>query len=177
MRVRLSAQADEPVATRFSLWSIAGRKTLVHDGRRLLLTDSDLETVRRVGVDAALTHGMRYGYLLPSGHRLTQYQGALSEAVALVTHSAVAGRWIQRPPRDALVTMRTLQALDGAYAGASHRAIASVIFGESLTVRDWTPDGDLRAQLRHLLRRGRELRDGGYRRLLKGTASPGSADL
>ena len=149
----------------------------MHDGRRLVLTDSDLETVRRVGVDAELTHGMRYGYLLPSGHRMTQYQAALREAVALVTHPAAAGRWIQRPPRDALVTMRTLQALDGAHAGASQRAIASVIFGDSLVARGWAPDGDLRAQLRHLLRRGRELRDGGYRRLLKGTASPDSAEL
>ena len=170
--MRLSAHADEPVATRFSLWSIAGRKNLVHDGRRLLLTDSELETIRRVGVDPELSHGMRYGYLVPSGHRLSQYRDALGDAIALVTHPHVLGHWLPRPQRDAMLSMRTLQGLDAAEVGTSHRAIASVIFGEPITSQRWTPDGELRAQVRHLLRRGRYLRDGGYRSLLRQAGSP-----
>lgn len=165
--MRLSPHADEPIATRFSLWAIHGRKAIVHDGCRLLLTDSALEAIRRVGIDAELEHGMRYGYLVPSGRRVSQYEAALRDAVALVSEAAASGHWLERPSREALVAMFTLQALDGAAAGASQRVIAAALFGDAVTDQRWTPDGELRAQVRHLLKRGRELRDGGYRRLLR----------
>jgi len=74
------------------------------------------------------------------------------------------------PTREAIVQMRTLQALDGALLGASHRAIAAVLFGYKEGVLRWHADGDVRARVRHLVRRGRALMDGGYRGLL--TSSP-----
>ena len=44
--------------------------------------------------------------------------------------------------------------------------IAAALFGEAAVGARWSHDGDLRAQVRHLIRRGRKLVDGGYRTLL-----------
>jgi len=62
--------------------------------------------------------------------------------------------------------MRALQALDGALASASHRDIGESIFGPEAMTSRWHADSELRAQLRHLIRRGRALMNGGYRTLL-----------
>ena len=59
-----------------------------------------------------------------------------------------------------------LQALDGAAAGASHREIAMAIHGDKWVSRRWTPDGELRAGIRYLLKRGARLVAGDYRRLI-----------
>jgi hypothetical protein len=74
------------------------------------------------------------------------------------------------PTREAIVQMRTLQALDGALLGASHRDIAAALFGYKEGVLRWHADGDVRARVRHLVRRGRSLMNGGYLALL--TSSP-----
>jgi hypothetical protein len=68
--------------------------------------------------------------------------------------------------REAIVHMRTLQALDGVLFNASYRAIAAALFGYKEGVLRWHADGDVRARVRHLVRRGRTLMDGGYRALL-----------
>jgi len=62
--------------------------------------------------------------------------------------------------------MRALQALDGAQAGASQREIASVLFGEEVVAARWGTDSELRAQVRHLIRRARAYMRGDYRRLV-----------
>jgi hypothetical protein len=69
--------------------------------------------------------------------------------------------------------MRCLQAADGADAGASHRAIASMLFGNDSTDARWDSDGDLRNQIRFLLRRARRLIGGDYLRLLSQDAVSG----
>jgi hypothetical protein len=61
--------------------------------------------------------------------------------------------------------MRILQALDAALARASHREIAAAVFSQARVSQRWSADGELRAQVRHLIRRGEELTTGGYRRL------------
>jgi hypothetical protein len=75
----------------------------------------------------------------------------------------------RRPTRLALTHMRSLQALDGALASASHRDIGEAIFGPEAMRSRWHADSELRAQLRHLIRRGRRLMNGGYRTLLAGS--------
>jgi hypothetical protein len=60
----------------------------------------------------------------------------------------------------------TLQALDGAAAGASHRDIARALFGARRIAEHWNPDGHLRARVRYCLKRGRALIQGGYRQLI-----------
>ena len=174
--VRLSPYADEPVALRFSLWSFRGRKALVHDGRRLLLTGSARSAIRRVHIDNELSHGMRFGYLVPSGRKGSQYQAALADAIALGSDRSREAHWMERPSRDAVFAMHALQALDGAAARASQRAIAAALFGSGATQKGWTPDGDLRAKVRYLLKRARALRDGGYRALLQTSANTDRAD-
>jgi hypothetical protein len=41
------------------------------------------------------------------------------------------------------------------------------VFGTVAVEREWSPDGELRAQVRYYLRRGRALSNGGYRALLQ----------
>ena len=75
-----------------------------------------------------------------------------------------------RPDRVALAHLRSLQALDGAFAGATQREIASVVFGQACVANSWHADGELRAQIRYLIRRGRAFISGGYVRLVYGAA-------
>jgi len=72
----------------------------------------------------------------------------------------------RRPTRLVLTHMRALQALDATLAGASHRDIGEAIFGSEAMMARWHADSELRAQVRHLIRRGRSLMNGGYRALL-----------
>jgi hypothetical protein len=64
--------------------------------------------------------------------------------------------------RVALLHLRALQALDASQAGASHRDIAQALFGLEAVVLRWHEDGELRAQVRHLLRRAEAYMAGGY---------------
>jgi hypothetical protein len=73
----------------------------------------------------------------------------------------------QRLERSGVTHARTLQALDGVSAGASQRDIAAAIFGDHRVQSHWTSDGELRAQVRYLLRRGKDWINGGYRSLLQ----------
>ena len=67
--------------------------------------------------------------------------------------------------RSALVHRAMLQALDGAAAGASQRDIAIAIWGRRAVLERWSSDGELRARVRYLLRRGHALVQGGYQKL------------
>ena len=64
--------------------------------------------------------------------------------------------------RAALLHLRALQALDASQAGGSHRDIAQALFGLEAIVLRWHEDGELRAQVRHLLRRAEFFMNGGY---------------
>ena len=64
--------------------------------------------------------------------------------------------------RAALLHLRALQALDASLAGASHRDIAQTLFGLEAVVQRWHEDSELRAQVRHLLRRAEEYMRGDY---------------
>lgn len=61
-----------------------------------------------------------------------------------------------------------LQALDGYLAKASQREIATGLFGRERVDADWShPGAHLRDQVRRAIRRGRDLIDGGYLKLLR----------
>jgi hypothetical protein len=70
-----------------------------------------------------------------------------------------------RPTPAALLELHTLQALDAALAGASSRETAAGLFGAEAVADGWYADGGLRSRVRRLVRRGRSLMRGGYRRL------------
>lgn len=77
----------------------------------------------------------------------------------------------RRGAAEPIITMQSLQALDGHLAGASERDIAIVIFGARMVMEKWNGDSELRAKVRYLIRRGRNLMNGGYRSLLWGAAA------
>lgn len=71
------------------------------------------------------------------------------------------------PPFAAKRLVTVLRAFDGVQAGASQRQIAEVLWGEAAVERNWDGASDcLRSQMQRLIRTGKQLVDGGYRRLL-----------
>jgi hypothetical protein len=72
--------------------------------------------------------------------------------------------------------MHALQALDGVRAGATQREIAEALFGVAEVESRWSADGELRAYVRHLIRRGRTYSNGGYRKLLGSDLLPRQGD-
>jgi len=173
-------EAAAPDAPVFALWRVPGRKQLAHDGHRLLLTAYRPEGMLRAALSPSLEHGMAYAHGLAAGARLRERWRAATttmerldgyygrEAVPAGVHAHAHGR----PDRIALLHMRSLQALDGLAAGATHREIAQALFGAAVVAERWHDLGELRAQVRRLARRGWALVDGGYRRLLQ-MAPPG----
>jgi hypothetical protein len=153
----------------FQLWHIPGRKQLMHDGKRLLLTTQLVNRKLRMAISPALEDGMAYAYAVRAGGQLRERWRAIEADLAMFDaasahHSAIA---TDRPGRTAMLHMRTLQALDGTLAGASQRCVAEVLFGITAVAERWYDDGDLRAQVRRLIRRGQTLMGGGYRHLLQ----------
>ncbi|GAC1627221.1 MAG: hypothetical protein NVS9B10_15960 [Nevskia sp.] len=164
-----------PEALLFRLWLLPGRKQLVHDGKRLLLTSQLAGRMLRMAVSPVLEDGMAYTYAVRAGCQLcARWRGVETELATLESANArFAAIATSRPNRTSLLHMRTLQALDGKRAGASQREIAEVLFGAAPVTASWNEDSDLRAQVRRLIRRGQALMNGGYRRLLDGTARRG----
>ena len=169
--VPLRADRDSPEDTQqFKLWHIPGRKVLVHDSRRLVLTTYVGHQVVRMAIDPKLEHGMPYAYAVRPGAQASQRWRAI-EAQLVTLGAETVGAAVPRPNRTGLAHMRSLQALDGARAGASQREIAQALFGEHEIGPRWHADSELRAQVRHLLRRGHAYVAGDYRRLLQPTAA------
>ena len=157
-----AAHANNAAARRFDLWRIPGRKRLALDGPDLALT-ADLSAQRmRLSLSGALVDGAGYASSAPVTPRLRgQLDAFNAQANALEGHTPQADP--ARPvTRAALLHLRALQALDASQAGASHRDIAQVLFGLEAVVLRWHEDGELRARVRHLLRRAEALMSGGY---------------
>ena len=157
-----AVHAHGAATRRFDLWRIPGRKRLVLDGHDLALT-ADLSALRmRLSLSGTLEDGGAYVGTVPLIPGLRgQLDGYREQAQAL------EGLAPQIPPvraatRAALLHLRALQALDASQAGASHRDIAQALFGLEAVVLRWHEDGELRAQVRHLLRRAKSLVNGGY---------------
>lgn len=160
----------------FQLWRFPGRKHLMHDGKRLLLTTQLVNCMLRMAISPALEDGMAYAYAVRAGCQLRERWRAIEAELAMFDASKVHRTAIAtgRPGRTSMLHMRTLQALDGTLAGASQRGVAKVLFGIAAVTEHWYEDSDLRAQVRRLIRRGQTLTGGGYRRLLQlGRAAQG----
>ena len=141
----------------FQLWRIPGRKHQALADRML-----------RMAISPALEDGMAYAYVVRAGCQLRERWRAIEAELAVLdaANARCAAITTNRPSRAAMLHMRTLQALDGTLAGASQRGVAEVLFGISAVAERWYDDGDLRAQVRRLIRRGQTLMGGGYHRLL-----------
>ncbi len=147
---------------RFDLWRIPGRKRLVMDGHDLALT-ADLSALRmRLSLSGTLEDGGAYVGAVPVTSSLRSQLDVLhGYAQALEGHAPQIPP-VRAPTRAALLHLRALQALDASQAGASHRDIAQALFGLEAVVLRWHEDGELRAQVRHLLRRAESFLNGGY---------------
>ena len=155
--VQLYPDADPPPdATTFAFWHIPGHKQLLHDGKGLALIARSPGRCLRFALAPGLEDGMAVAYAHRGG-------AAAYPPGGLAADAAPAAR--PRPPPAALLELHTLQALDATLAGASLREVAECLFGADAVVADWHADGELRARVRRLVRRGTALMRGGYRRL------------
>lgn len=154
-----------PNADVFEFWHIPGRKHLIHDGRRLLLATRLPGRCVRLALAPALENGMAYVYAIRACHPHDRRCRVLAGELDKLTAAYAAGLAKPRPLPSSLLELHTLQALDGTLAGASLRTVADVLFGTDAVVESWHADGDLRARVRRLVRRGKHLMRGGYRRL------------
>jgi hypothetical protein len=92
---------------------------------------------------------------------------AIRRLADLMTHGHLRPS-LYPPERRAARLARVLQALDGSLAGLSQRDIAIALFGEARVDRDWHhPHNYLRDHVRRAIIYGRELMEGGYRKLLR----------
>lgn len=160
--VPVAEPADEPG---FDLWQLPAPRRLLHDGRALRATIGDGD-IMRLRFAPTLRQGRPFAYQLPPGVSAASARRRALDGIAAIERSppkAVA----RAAQRNALVRMRTFTAFDGACAGASHRDIATALFGVEAVRARWSADGELRAQIRHLIGRGRKLVAGGYRLLLR----------
>lgn len=164
--VRLIPHSD-PTAQCFDLWAIPGRKSLTHEGEHLWLQGNSGRELVGLTLSPDMRNGEPFAYAMPAGAEHKQYRFTLETALGLLQRSrASTVTALNRPPRSATIHMRALQALDGTLAGATQRDIAVALFGEERVAEQWNPDSELRAQVRYLVQKGRELMEGGYRDLL-----------
>jgi hypothetical protein len=154
-----------PSSLKFSLWRIPGRKKLLHHGQRLELTSEGEGAPLRLSLAPGLDDDNPFAVSMPAHADLSAPLLATRRLIANLTTPAsrTLTRAVRRPTRLALTHMRALQALDAVYANASHRDIGEAIFGPKAVATRWHADSELRAQIRHLIRRGRTLMNGGYR--------------
>ncbi|MGB3288232.1 MAG: DUF2285 domain-containing protein [Burkholderiaceae bacterium] len=148
---------DAPV---FAFWRIPGHKQLIHDGKRLVLNAHVPQRCLRFALAPGLEDGMAVAYAVRPGSAAPPHDFA--DGMAQAASIAIAR---PRPTLAVLLELHTLQALDATLAGASLREVAEGLFGTDAVAADWHADGDLRARVRRLVRRGDALMRGGYRRL------------
>jgi hypothetical protein len=135
------------------------------DGRQHVLlragtTSLQLAISGHDGIIAPATLGLRLG--------CRDDIGALSEALAGL-EALLSARPAGAPPHWTAETERrrdALISLDCDRASLTLRATAVVIYGRQRVDRDW-PGKGLRDRIRRCRQRGRALRDGGYRDLLR----------
>lgn len=167
-----AAPDDDPdtISPLFDPWRFPGRKTIGHDGFRLALKLSRYGRSWHVHIADTLDAAEPFIFAVAPDERASARLREANDMLTMITgrHAGFVGR---RGSLEPVITMQSLQALDGHLAGASERDIAIAIFGERIVKEKWHSDSELRAKVRYLMRRGRALMNGGYRRLLWGTAA------
>lgn len=163
---RLVSDAN-PAAEHFALWALPGRKSLTTDDPHLRLHVDFGNQSFDLLVSEELHDGAGFACAVPISGNVASARSVLDPAFDLLRRPRTLTRnAVSRPSRGTVIYARALQALDGTLAGASQREIAAALFGEARVAADWSPDGELRAQVRYLIQRGRALMQDGYRTLL-----------
>lgn len=170
------ARRGDSIVPCFSLWQLPGRKRLsVEHPLNVRVTGCLGATDLTLTLDAGLLLGDAYAFRVAVSMASDEAAGVMDQVRDAMGAGAVKVTTSSRPlvNRSTLVHLRALQALDGLAAGASQRTLARVLFGAEAVTRRWTADGELRAQVRYLVRRATVLRDGGYRALLPSSSDRG----
>jgi len=167
--VRITA-LEHASGQEFELWKVESPRDLTHVGIHLELQFSRSRSPLRVHLDDSIEVGKPFAYVIRADKLLRARIASACRFSDALTRRRKAKNAPKTIPsnRRRLTHARTLQALDGEAAGASHREIAAAIFGADDVARRWSPDSELRAQVRYLLRRGRGFVNGQYRALLAG---------
>lgn len=167
--LQLYPDADPPPnPSAFEFWRIPGQKHLVHDGKRLILTARWPGNCVRLALTPGLEDGMAYLYAVRAGAALSarnRTHVAEWDKLAVLAEASPTVAIRSRPAPAALLELHTLQALDAVQADASLREVGEGLFGVDAVASGWHADGGLRSRVRRLVRRGRSLMHGGYRRL------------
>ncbi|VVE82992.1 DUF7011 domain-containing protein [Pandoraea sputorum] len=167
--LQLYPDADPPPGSdAFEFWRIPGRKHLIHDGKRLVLTARWPGYCVRLALAPGLADGMAYLYAVRAcAEPRARYRTITAELdmLAMVDVPVPVAAVRSRPTPAALLELHTLQALDATLAGASLRETAVGLFGAEAVAVGWYADSGLRSRVRRLVRRGQTLMHGGYRRL------------
>ncbi|MEV1530373.1 DUF2285 domain-containing protein [Pseudomonas aeruginosa] len=155
-----------PDSVAFDFWHLPGSKSLVHDGRRLLLTTRWPGCCLRLTLAPGLEQGMAYVHAVRAcASPCARFRAIAAELGRLAITADAAPLVAARPSSAALLELQTLQALDATLAGASLREVAAGLFGPAAVTDGWQADSGLRSKVRRLVRRGRTLMLGGYRHL------------
>lgn len=178
LHVRGSLLHRAPGSLGFDLWRVPGRKRLTLRSASLTLLAEMSSQFLQISLAGDLRDGDAYAVTVPLGPGLRTHLGTFNAQAMALQGEAPSGMQVRASSRAALLHLRALQALDGLQAGASQREIAQALFGPETVVQRWQADGELRAQVRHLLRRAEEYMRGGYRVLagVDRTAAPPPGD-
>jgi hypothetical protein len=152
----------------FSLWALPGKQRVSVSDRYWACFTSGAGKDVQLRLDRSVEEGKPYAYVIRADHQIHERLKTLSLMIERLTYIGTTKRTVtdESLNRRAQTHARTLQAIDGVQSGASHRNIAAAIFGVAEIAKRWTPDSELRAQVRYLIRRGMKLINGGYRSLL-----------
>lgn len=139
-----------------------GAKRLIHDGRHIQLTAFADNQPLHLTLAQDIRDGAPFEYVIGPGAQMEHAWRYVELHRRLAAGPQLPAPVVsRRPGRVALMHKSALQAFDGRAAGASQREIATHLFGAEPVAQNWSPDSELRAQVRHLLRRARALVDGG----------------
>lgn len=154
----------------FDLYQFGRLATVLRcpDGHEhLLLSDGVHHLQVEVTAGSLLDGPVRFRYEL-SGFKHIETKTLTLRRLLLLRRLGRFPRGLFPPERRARRWAMALQAFDAIQAGASHRDIAAVLFGEKVVKEDWCGRSDyLRLRVQRLVRTADKLVNGGYRELLR----------
>lgn len=173
------ANVARPRDYRFSIWNFHETRELCHLGTHLCFRSNASTNGLQVRMDVELSDGEPYAFVVRADGMLRERLRVVEQAAEQIQGASTRINLAKcrRVDRIALTHARALQALDGVQAGASHRDIAIALFGVGSVKARWSADGELRAQVRYLLRRGQALMNGGYRALVLPDGNAAQGDI
>lgn len=168
------AVTAEPISRKhpdaFDVAHFPGLADLVRDraGREMaVLSDGAHQIQLQVGEGTLSDGPIRLRYQVGGFGQVEAKLRTVARLASLRRHGCFVKRLFPDTPGAGRLVL-ALQAYDGLTAGASQRDIAIALFGEKMVREEWNGSSDfLRARVQRLINLGRNMVDGGYKRLLQ----------